>query len=51
MHVEKLADRILFLKGEVEIKAAQEVQKIHNVKQMLELAANMETGSVKDYNE
>jgi len=51
MHVEKLADRILFLKGEVEIKAANEVQKIHDVKKMLEMAAEMETGSVKDYNE
>jgi bacterioferritin len=51
MHVEKLADRILFLKGEVEMKAADEVQKIHDVKQMLEVAANMENGSVKDYNE
>jgi bacterioferritin len=51
MHVEKLADRILFLKGEVEIKAAHEVQKIHDVKQMLEMATGMETGSVKDYNE
>ena len=51
MHVEKLADRILFLKGEVEIKAANEVQKIHDVKQMLEMAAGMETGSVKDYND
>ena len=51
MHVEKLADRILFLKGEVEITAAHEVQKIHDVKQMLELAAGMETESVKDYNE
>ena len=51
MHVEKLADRILFLKGEVEMKAAEEVQKIHDVKQMLEVAANMENGSVKDYNE
>jgi bacterioferritin len=51
MHVEKLADRILFLKGEVEMKADHDVQKIHNVKKMLEMAAGMETGSVNDYNE
>lgn len=51
MHVEKLAERVLFLKGEVEIKASDEVQKIHDVKKMLELAVKMETGSVKDYNE
>ena len=51
MHVEKLADRILFLKGEVEMKADHDVQKVHDVKQMLEIAAGMETGSVNDYNE
>ncbi|MBK9359066.1 MAG: bacterioferritin [Bacteroidales bacterium] len=50
LHVEKLADRILFLKGEVEIKAADDVKKIHEVKKMLELAVAMETGSARDYN-
>lgn len=51
MHVEKLAERILFLKGEVEMKPAHEVEKITDVKKMLEKGAEMETGSVKDYNE
>jgi bacterioferritin len=51
LHVEKLADRILFLKGEVEMKASADVKQIHEVKKMLEMAAGMETGSVKDYNE
>jgi len=51
MHVEKLAERILFLKGEVEMKTMQDVQKIHDVKKMLEMAVGMETSSVKDYNE
>ncbi len=51
IHVEKLAERVLFLKGEVEMKPSHEVQKIHDVKKMLELAAQMEAGSVKDYNE
>lgn len=50
LHVEKLADRILFLKGEVEMKAAEEVKKIHEVKKMLELAVAMETSSARDYN-
>jgi len=50
LHVEKLADRILFLKGEVEMKAADDVQKIHDVKQMLELAVKMELASANDYN-
>jgi bacterioferritin len=50
MHVEKLAERILFLKGEVEMKASVDVKKIHDIKKMLEMATSMETGSAKDYN-
>ena len=50
MHIEKLSERILFLKGDVEIAAATAVQKIHDVKAMLEMAAKMETASVHDYN-
>ena len=50
MHVERLAERILFLKGEVEMKCSGPVEKIHDVKAMLEKAAQMETGSVDDYN-
>ena len=50
MHVEQLAERILFLKGEVEMKVEGEVQKLTEVKQMLEQAVRMETQSVDDYN-
>ncbi len=50
LHIERLAERILFLKGEVEMKASKEVKKIHQVKEMLELAADMETASANDYN-
>jgi bacterioferritin len=50
LHIERLADRILFLKGEVEIKASDTVKKIHDVKEMLEIAAGMETQSANDYN-
>lgn len=50
MHVEILAERILFLKGEVEMKAAHDSAKIHDPKAMLEMAANMESQSVDDYN-
>jgi len=50
LHVEKLADRILFLGGEVEMKAAGEVKKIHDVKKMLETASAMEQQSAMDYN-
>lgn len=51
LHVEKLAERVLFLKGEVKMKVLHEVQYIHDVKKMLELAAQMESESVKEYNE
>jgi len=50
LHIERLAERILFLKGEVEMLASEEVKKIHQVKDMLVLAAEMETSSFKDYN-
>ena len=49
-HVEKLAERILFLKGDVEMKAAHEVQQIHDVTKMLELARSMEEESAMEYN-
>ncbi len=50
LHIEKLAERILFLKGEVEMTATEEVKKIHDVKNMLEMAAKMEESSAHDYN-
>jgi bacterioferritin len=50
IHVEDLAERILFLKGDVEMKVAEDVKKIHDVKGMLELAAKMEESSANDYN-
>jgi len=51
MHIELLAERILFLKGEVEMVASHPVKKIHKVKEMLDLAAKMETESANDYNQ
>ncbi|MBN1301863.1 MAG: hypothetical protein JW995_11670 [Melioribacteraceae bacterium] len=51
MHVEKLAERILFLRGDVELVAAHEVSKIHDVSEMLKMAAQMENDSAKEYNE
>ena len=35
LHVERLAERILFLKGEVEMTPSGSVEKIHCVKEML----------------
>lgn len=49
-HVERCAERILFLGGDVEMVASENVRKIHDVKSMLELARSMEEGSVHDYN-
>jgi len=50
MHIELLAERILFLKGDVEMVASDDVKKIHDVKEMLELACKMEEQSATDYN-
>ncbi|MBN2167041.1 MAG: bacterioferritin [Marinilabiliaceae bacterium] len=50
MHIEQLAERILFLKGEVEMEASQKVKKIYDVKEMLKMACDMEEASARDYN-
>lgn len=50
MHVERLAERILFLKGEVEMEVAEAVKKVHDIKEMLVLATKMEENSARDYN-
>ncbi|KAA3615355.1 MAG: bacterioferritin [Calditrichaeota bacterium] len=50
IHVEVLAERILFLKGEVKMVVSEEVQNIHDIKEMLEIATKMEEGSARDYN-
>ena len=50
LHIELLAERVLFLKGEVELKAEQEVEKIHDIKEMLLMACEMEASSANDYN-
>jgi len=49
-HIEKLAERILFLKGEVEMAAAESVATITDPSAMLAKAAEMEQGSARDYN-
>ena len=49
-HVEQLAERILFLRGEVEMVVSEEVQKIHDVREMLALARKLEEGSAAEYN-
>lgn len=49
-HVERCAERILFLGGEVEMAASGSVQKIHDVEAMLDMARKMEESSIGDYN-
>ena len=50
MHIELLAERILFLKGQVILTASDEVKPVHDAKGMLELATQMEEKSALDYN-
>ncbi len=49
-HVERLAERILFLKGDVVMEVAGEIQTKQEVSGMLEIARHMEEESVKEYN-
>lgn len=51
LHIERLAERVLFLKGEVDMVSAAEVQKVRDVKEMLECARQMEEDSAKLYNQ
>jgi bacterioferritin len=50
-HVEKLAERILFLGGDVEMELAGKVQKITDAEKMVTKAAEMEEVSAREYNE
>ena len=49
-HVEKLAERILFLKGDVEMAVSGPVEKLTDPAKILAKAAEMEKGSARDYN-
>lgn len=51
IHVEKFAERILFLKGDVDLKSSKKVEKIHDVKEMLQYAEKLETDTILNYNE
>ena len=50
-HVERFAERILFLKGEVEMVAAGPVEKITDAQKILAKAAQMEHDAVTSYNQ
>ena len=49
-HVEILAERIIFLGGDVVMKTAFDTKPIHDVSEMLEMACKMEEESAMDYN-
>jgi bacterioferritin len=50
LHVELLAERILFLKGDVVMQASAPVKKVTDVTEMLKMARQMEEQSATDYN-
>ena len=50
-HVELLAERILFLGGDVEMTVGEKVEKEHNVNNMLGMAKDMEEQSYEMYND
>jgi bacterioferritin len=51
MHVEHLAERILFLKGDVVMQAAEQVEPIQDVKAMLDWAIQSEQSAIQVYNQ
>jgi bacterioferritin len=50
-HVERAAERILFLNGDVKMNVAEDTLPVQDVRKMLERAAAMEEQSAKEYNE
>ncbi len=50
-HVETIADRILFLKGEIAMEPSQKVQYITDIKKMLAFSAGEEEHAIKMYND
>lgn len=50
IHVERLSERILFLGGDVEMKASADVAKVQDVVEMLKMSRQMEIDSARDYN-
>jgi bacterioferritin len=50
LHSERLAERILFLKGDVEMQASGQVKKLQDVGEMLKRSRELEEMSIRDYN-
>ena len=49
-HIELLAERIIFLGGDVEMVASSGVQKIQEVAKMLDMAIQSEQDAIRNYN-
>ena len=50
LHAERVAERILFLGGEVEMVVGREVEKIHDAKAMVSKAKQLEAEAIEMYN-
>ena len=50
IHVEKFAERILFLKGDVDMKVPRSITYTQDVAEMLKISANLEHETVEMYN-
>ncbi len=50
LHIEQLADRILFLKGTIKMEASQPVEQITDVKTLLEFSRKSEEEAIEIYN-
>lgn len=50
IHVERLAERILYLKGEVTMVPTADVETVREPLAMLELASRLETEAIRSYN-
>ena len=51
MHIERVAERILFLEGDIEMVPSTSVKKVSDVAEMLETAAAMEKQNIQEYNQ
>jgi bacterioferritin len=49
-HAEMIAERVLFLGGEVEMRVGSEVEKIHDPEAMVAKAKDLEEGAIEMYN-
>ena len=50
-HVEKIADRILFLKGEIAMEPSQKVHYTSDIREMLTFSVGEEEGAITMYND